>query len=551
MTRDSVPVILPETTVEGANDAGPVDRDNGLRRRRAGTGGDVTAPTDGLIKATTSGSGFSVPMATIYEGSPGSLTQVGCRGDVVAVRAGVTYYLRLSLPGCCPGTFTLDVTVPAPPANDLIENATPITTLPFTATQDSADATSSSTDPSSACIGGVLPTVWYSFTTTTDGLIEAGTTGGFSTFLTIYEGQPGSLSQVTCTFGAQSVTVPVTKGTTYYLSVVPLQHDTFTLDVTELLNISLPPDVTAEATGPFGATVDYVVSASLPDGSPAPIDCAPASGSVLPVGLTTITCTASDDAGNTATGSFVVHVVDTTAPSVTVPANVSVDATHPFGAAVTYTVSATDIVDLAPTITCDPPSGASFAIGDTTVSCGATDFSGNSGPRGRGRGTARVRRGAYQPGCQAATRSPRALRRQTGNRLWGARGVCPRGPRPIRTIDRASHHHHADRRRVADSGGHRLPPLTRCWCSGYNDWGVESSTPAPRSGVVSTSAHLPVGARQPRRPPRNTSRDDPPIATRCPNPPRRGVEDPQPPCGTLFIHPLLVAAEPTDLRRVR
>ena len=41
-----------------------------------------------------------------------------------------------------------------PPSNDLIENATPITSLPFTATQDSTDATVSPTDPPPACNQG-------------------------------------------------------------------------------------------------------------------------------------------------------------------------------------------------------------------------------------------------------------------------------------------------------------------------------------------------------------------------------------------------------------
>ena len=65
----------------------------------------------------------------------------------VPVTGGTTHYLMLSVPGCCYGTFTLNVTVATPPANDLIENAAPITALPYTATQDSTDATTSPSDP--------------------------------------------------------------------------------------------------------------------------------------------------------------------------------------------------------------------------------------------------------------------------------------------------------------------------------------------------------------------------------------------------------------------
>ena len=58
--------------------------------------------------------------------------------------------------------------------------------------------------------------------------------------------------------------MPVTKGATYYVSVVALLHDAFTLDATGLLSISLPGDMTLEPTSPLGATVDYVATASMP-----------------------------------------------------------------------------------------------------------------------------------------------------------------------------------------------------------------------------------------------------------------------------------------------
>ena len=334
-----------------------------------------TAPSDGLIKIRTAA--FAAPAVTLYHGAPGELIEAGC-GEFVPVTAGTTYHVMLSAHACCTGPFTFDVTMATPPPNDLIENATPITTLPFNATQSSIDTTASPGDPSSPCTG-TAPTVWYSYTATFDGLIGARITGGFFTGgLTIYQGAPGSLTQIGCGFPGGLVSTPVVKDASYYVAVAPPRGDSFTLDVTELLTISLPADLTFEATGPSGVTVEYSAAATLPDGSPAPIDCAPASGSVLSLGDTTITCTASDNAGHALTRGFVVHVVDTTAPALTVPATVTVDATGPDGAAVTYTVSATDIVDLAPTITCDPPPETSFAIGDTTVRCVATDFSGNS-----------------------------------------------------------------------------------------------------------------------------------------------------------------------------
>jgi len=76
----------------------------------------------------------------------------------------------------------------------------------------------------------------------------------------------------------------------------------------------LPPvitvaDVVANATGPTGAVVTYGVSVS-DDRDPSPIlTCSPSSGSLFPIGTTTVTCTATDNAGNTSTATFTVTVL--------------------------------------------------------------------------------------------------------------------------------------------------------------------------------------------------------------------------------------------------
>ncbi len=69
---------------------------------------------------------------------------------------------------------------------------------------------------------------------------------------------------------------------------------------------------------------------------------------------------------------------DTAAPVLMVPSVLIVDATHPDGASVTYTATATD--DTAGTLTpiCEPASGTVFPIGTTTVTCSASDAAGNS-----------------------------------------------------------------------------------------------------------------------------------------------------------------------------
>ncbi|HEX6724406.1 MAG TPA: HYR domain-containing protein [Gaiella sp.] len=72
--------------------------------------------------------------------------------------------------------------------------------------------------------------------------------------------------------------------------------------------LSVPETIVAVAETSAGVTVAYSVEAS--DGvDPAPdVGCLPPSGSVFPIGTMTVTCTATDAAGNTSSASFDVRV---------------------------------------------------------------------------------------------------------------------------------------------------------------------------------------------------------------------------------------------------
>jgi hypothetical protein len=144
-------------------------------------------------------------------------------------------------------------------------------------------------------------------------------------------------------------------------------------------SVTVPANMTVEATGPSGAVATFSASASdLVDGSLA-VTCSPASGSTFPLGTTTVNCSATDAAGNIGSGSFSVSVVDTTPPTVTVPANIILEATGPSGAVATFSASASDLVDGSLAVTCSPASGSTFPLGTTTVNCSATDAAGNTG----------------------------------------------------------------------------------------------------------------------------------------------------------------------------
>lgn len=144
--------------------------------------------------------------------------------------------------------------------------------------------------------------------------------------------------------------------------------------------ISAPPSVTAEATSAAGAVVTYAVSANDNVDGNVPVSAAPASGSTFALGTTPVGLAASDSAGNTATASFDVTVRDTTAPAITSAANVGpIEATGPTGAAVSFAVpTASDLVDGSVAVTASPASGATFALGTSTVSLASTDSRGNA-----------------------------------------------------------------------------------------------------------------------------------------------------------------------------
>lgn len=73
----------------------------------------------------------------------------------------------------------------------------------------------------------------------------------------------------------------------------------------------------------------------------------------------------------------ITYTPDTTAPALTVPANITVQASQAGGAVVAFTVTAIDDVDGPVNPDCSTAAGAVFPIGATTVSCTAVDAVGN------------------------------------------------------------------------------------------------------------------------------------------------------------------------------
>ena len=331
---------------------------------------------------------------------------------------GKTYYFVV-VPWAPVTTFTLSVQVATPPANDLIENATPIAALPFSTLQSTHDATHSATDPSAACIGS-LPTVWFRYDAPSSAPLRVTPfVAGGSFYVAVFDGVPDASSAVTCLSGP--TVVPVTAGHTYYMAVVTVSPFTVTLNV----QLATPPanDLIENATPisvlPFSAsqsTEDATRSETDPssgcfstastvwfrydapatqllrltatsnafslgvvvyDGTPAwfnQVACMgqPSQQLVVTAGHTYYVTVATFFAANVTLG---VTLLDT-APTLTVPDDITVPATGPDGAVIEYTATATDGAAPAPSVVCTLPSGSTFPVGDTVVDCTATDASG-------------------------------------------------------------------------------------------------------------------------------------------------------------------------------
>ncbi|HXF48734.1 MAG TPA: HYR domain-containing protein, partial [Verrucomicrobiae bacterium] len=163
-----------------------------------------------------------------------------------------------------------------------------------------------------------------------------------------------------------------------------------TCQFTITVNDNQPPAVTCPANisvnaaaGQCAASVSYNASASDNCGPPitpaVSLACNPSSGSSFPVGTTTVTCIATDGAGNKDTCQFTVTVNDNQPPAVVCPANITVNnAPGVCEATVNYQPPAgSDNCSGPVTVVCAPPPGSVFPVGTSFVQCVATDGAGN------------------------------------------------------------------------------------------------------------------------------------------------------------------------------
>jgi hypothetical protein len=197
-----------------------------------------------------------------------------------------------------------------------------------------------------------------------------------------YEGSPGD----TCNPASETYSGPNRASTTVSSTCTPIIGDPYT-GTFPLKYDDARPVIAAHAdierkirrgSGPIDVNYTEPGGQDDLDGNVA-VNCNPPpsnspSGSPFPVGSTTVTCIARDNAGNGDSTQFTITVAVDDPPTVNVPPNQTEEATSPAGAIVTFTATANDPEDDPdPGVTCSPDSGSTFALGATPVDCSARD----------------------------------------------------------------------------------------------------------------------------------------------------------------------------------
>jgi hypothetical protein len=159
---------------------------------------------------------------------------------------------------------------------------------------------------------------------------------------------------------------------------------TVTVTDTQVPAITCPANTSvSNGVGLCAATVSFTAPVGT-DNCPSPVTTQTAglaSGATFPIGATTNTFRVTDAAGNTATCTFTVTVTDNQLPTITCPANISVNNGAGLCAAiVSYTapVGADNCPSPTTTRTAGLASGASFPVGVTTNTFRVTDAASNT-----------------------------------------------------------------------------------------------------------------------------------------------------------------------------
>ena len=385
---DSTPPVLatcpPDVSVTAASGAGsatvpltaPTATDNCTT---------VSVSDDGPI-----GGNFPVGTTTVtYTATDGSGNTATCQTTVTVDPAAPADTLKFILSdesaGCVSTQATLAVTV---------QNYSDITGWQLSANWDPSQATYVSSAGTAALSGsldlneddvasGRLNATYFDF-----GAIVSGSGAAIPDDVVIFT--------VTLDYSGTGGVLPVTFGPVNNTIEVTTQNGTLGPNDFQRIDGSItgqsngPPVLAGCSTGiqvntapdACGAVVTFATPTATDDCDPNPTvqqTAGPTSGSVFPLGTSTVAFVATDNSGQTATCSFDVVVTDNVAPVISCPADITLSTLAGVCDVVANfplpTVTDNCAVD---TLTTSITSGAVLSVGVTTVTATATDESGNT-----------------------------------------------------------------------------------------------------------------------------------------------------------------------------
>jgi hypothetical protein len=248
------------------------------------------------------------------------------------------------------------------------------------------------------CTSSLQGSVWFSFVAPASGhvsvlapgwdnqlaIYSATNCADYSTFTLINANDDGGGAQGGAIFSAFLSDVKcLTPGTTYYIQLDGYSGvGASTLVILDLGNnapslLFTPTNITANnAAGACGNTVTWTAPTGSDDQGCVTVTSSHNSGATFPVGVTTVTYTATDAQGLTGTSSFTVTVTDNELPTITAPAPVTVTAALNSCTA-TATLGSATTADNCGVATTTNNAPATFPIGNTTVTWTVTDVNGN------------------------------------------------------------------------------------------------------------------------------------------------------------------------------
>lgn len=248
------------------------------------------------------------------------------------------------------------------------------------------------------CTNTLNGTVWFSFVAPASGHVSVLAAGwddqlaiysatncaDYSTFTLLNANDDGGTAQGGATFSAYLSDVKcLVPGTTYYIQLDGYSGiGTSTLVITDLGNIApsiqfTPSNIAINnAAGTCGNVATWGAPSAADDQGCVTLTSTHNTGATFPVGVTTVTYTATDAQGLTATSSFTVTVTDNELPTITAPADVTVTAALNTCTA-TATLGSATTADNCGVATTTNNAPATFPIGNTTVTYTVTDVNGN------------------------------------------------------------------------------------------------------------------------------------------------------------------------------